>query len=268
MQIKDKKVIIIGPTGKLGVAFCRELLRNGAGTIIILDDQEHQAQSAVDELNKEFGKNRVNYLSCDISKNILDCVFKEAVDILGGLDILINNADLINESNICRAVDINITAVVRGTLLGVQVMGKDLGGRGGIVVNVASVLGLDVLPQLPIYSTTKQAVISFSRSYAQPYHYNRTGVKIVVLCPGVSDSSIKENINNLYEDPEAITESLTIYPKKVETVAHGLIYAIRCAQNGSIWVSEDGQPVYQIQPPDLLPEKLTDNNSLNNDITN
>ncbi|XP_044010530.1 alcohol dehydrogenase 2-like isoform X2 [Aphidius gifuensis] len=263
MQIKDKKVIIIGTTGKLGVAFCRELLRNGAGTIIILDDQEIQAQSAVEELNKEFGKNRVNYLSCDVSKNILDCVFKEAVGILGGLDILINNADLINESNICRAVDVNITAVVRGTLLGVQVMGKDLGGRGGIVVNVASILGLDVLAQLPIYSTTKQAVISFSRSYAQPYHYNRTGVKIVVLCPGVSDSCIKENINNFYEDPEAISEQqLTILPKKnrVETVAHGLIYAIRCAQNGSIWVSEDGQPVYEIQPPDLLPEKSTDNN--------
>lgn len=31
MQIKDKKAIIIGPVGRLAVAFCRELLRNGAG---------------------------------------------------------------------------------------------------------------------------------------------------------------------------------------------------------------------------------------------
>ena len=42
----------------------------------------------------------------------------------------------------------------------------------------------------------------------------------------------------------------------MENVAHGLVYVIRCAQNGSIWVSEDGQPVYEIQLPDALPAKI------------
>jgi hypothetical protein len=40
-----------------------------------------------------------------------------------------------------------------------------------------------------------------------------------------------------------------------ESVAHGLVYVIRCAQNGSVWISEDGKPVYEVQLPDALPQK-------------
>jgi len=42
---------------------------------------------------------------------------------------------------------------------------------------------------------------------------------------------------------------------RVESVAHGLVYVIRCAQNGSVWISEDGKPVYEVQLPDALPQK-------------
>ncbi|XP_063979945.1 uncharacterized protein LOC135163968 [Diachasmimorpha longicaudata] len=257
MQIKDKKAVILGPVNRLGIAFCRELLRNGAGSIIILTDQQSVAMTAVEEINQEFGQKRLIWLPCDISKNELDVAFKEAVNTLGGLDILINNVDLINESDIMKAVDVNVTAVIRSTLLGVQQMGKDLGGRGGIIVNVASIVGFEPLPQLPVYSTTKQAVISFSRSFAQPYHYQRTGVKIIVLSPGVSGSSARECLEIL-KSPTSTLGSVTVHPQRVETVAHGLVYAIRCAQNGSIWVSEDGQPVYEIKPPDVLPQKQCD----------
>lgn len=41
----------------------------------------------------------------------------------------------------------------------------------------------------------------------------------------------------------------------MKNIAHGLVYVIRCAQNGSIWVSEEGKPVYEIQIPDALPMK-------------
>lgn len=45
-------------------------------------------------------------------------------------------------------------------------MGKDLGGKGGIIVNVTSIIGLEPVAQFPVYSTAKQAIISFSRSFA------------------------------------------------------------------------------------------------------
>jgi len=56
-------------------------------------------------------------------------------------------------------------AVVRGTLLGLQYMGKDEGGEGGVVVNVASILGLAPFASSPVYVTTKHAVIGLTRSF-------------------------------------------------------------------------------------------------------
>lgn len=42
------------------------------------------------------------------------------------------------------------------------------------------------------------------------------------------------------------------------SIAHGLVYVLRCAQNGSIWISEDGKPVYEILLFDSLPQKNDD----------
>jgi 15-hydroxyprostaglandin dehydrogenase (NAD) len=55
-------------------------------------------------------------------------------------------------------------AVIRGTLLGFQYMGKDEGGKGGVVINMASIAGLEAVAPFPLYSATKHAVIGLTRS--------------------------------------------------------------------------------------------------------
>ncbi|CAD1472883.1 unnamed protein product, partial [Heterotrigona itama] len=145
------------------------------------------------------------------------------------------------------------TAVIRGTLLGIQQMQKDAGGKGGVIVNISSVAGLYSLSQLPVYSATEHAVVCFSRSFALPYHYEKTGVRIMVLCPELSHRS-NPDVKDLEGDPSR-DEVIQKYIRRVDSVAHGLVYVIRCAQNGSIWISEDGKPVYEIQLFDTLPQK-------------
>ena len=56
-------------------------------------------------------------------------------------------------------------AVVRGTLLGLQYMGKDEGSEGGVVVNMSSIAGLEGNPAFPVYTATKHAVIGLTRSF-------------------------------------------------------------------------------------------------------
>jgi len=56
-------------------------------------------------------------------------------------------------------------AVVRGTLLGLQYMGEDEGGKGGVVVNMASIAGLEPNDVFPLYVATKHAVIGLTRSF-------------------------------------------------------------------------------------------------------
>ncbi|XP_050466647.1 uncharacterized protein LOC126859410 [Cataglyphis hispanica] len=256
MQIKDKRVIVTGAANDLGLAFSRELLRNGALIIALIDIQQSLGEQTVENLNNEFGRKRAIFLHCDMTNNSqFDATFKEAINILGGLDILINNVDVINEINFSKAIDINVTTVIRGTLLGIQQMRKDFEGKGGVIVNISSIAGLRAVSHLPVYSATKHAVVSFSRSFAQPYHYNRTNVKVIVLCPGMTGTPVLEDL------PQDISSAdiLQKYrPQRVESVAHGLIYVIRCAQNGSVWINEDGKPVYEVQLPDTLPQKKTE----------
>lgn len=253
MQIKDKRIIVSGAASRLGLAFSRELLRNGASMIIMIDIRQSLGEQAVQNLNSEFGRKRAVFLQCDMTNNSeLDATLKEAVSILGGLDVLINNVGVINESDFSRSIDVNVTAVIRSTLLGIQQMRKDSGGKGGVIVNISSIAGLRAVSQLPVYSAAKHAVVSFSRSFAQAYHYERTNVKVIVLCPGLNDTSVFQDL------PDSIsnTDILQNYrPQRVESVAHGLVYVIRCAQNGSAWISEDDKPVYEVQLPDMLPQK-------------
>ncbi|KMQ96442.1 15-hydroxyprostaglandin dehydrogenase [Lasius niger] len=256
MQIKDKRVIVTGAANDLGLTFSRELLRNGASIIVLIDIRQPSGEQAVENLNNEFGRKRAVFLHCDVTNNSeFDATFKEALKILGGLDILINNAGVINELDYSKAIDVNVTAVIRGTLLGIQQMRKDSGGKGGVIVNISSIAGLRAVSQLPVYSATKHAVVSFSRSFAQPYHYDRTNVKVIVLCPGLTSIPVLEDL------PQGISSTDILQKnQKVDSVAHGLIYVIRCAQNGSVWISEDEKPVYEVLLPDTLPQKKTEIN--------
>lgn len=252
MQIKDKRAIVTGGASSLGLAFCRELLRNGTAKVVMIDNREKESKEVSEKLNLEFGQNRVIFLRCDVTRSAdFNATFKNAINILGGLDILINNASVINEADFANAIDVNVTALIRSTMLGIQQMRKDSGEKGGVILNVSSIAGLWSLPQLPVYSTTKHAVVNFSRSFAQPYHYQRTGVRVIVLCPGLTEANIEDFRTNL-SDPEILHK---YQPQRVELVAHGLVYAIRCAQNGSIWISEEGKPVYEVQLSDTLPKK-------------
>jgi 15-hydroxyprostaglandin dehydrogenase (NAD) len=67
-------------------------------------------------------------------------------------------------------------AVVRGTLLGLQYMGKDEGGIGGVVVNIASIAGLGPFAGSPVYVATKHAVIGLTRSFGVSTAYNNVGI--------------------------------------------------------------------------------------------
>lgn len=69
-------------------------------------------------------------------------------------------------------------------------MGKNNGGKGGVIVNIASILGLQELDGCPIYVGTKHFVVGLNRSLGTPYFYNLTGIKFLTMCPGVTDTPL------------------------------------------------------------------------------
>lgn len=71
-----------------------------------------------------------------------------------------------------------------------QYMGKDRGGKGGVVVNLASILGLQELASCPVYVGTKHFVVGLTRSFGKPFYAERTGIHFHAICPGVTDTAL------------------------------------------------------------------------------
>ncbi|KAB7505511.1 hypothetical protein Anas_06032, partial [Armadillidium nasatum] len=72
---------------------------------------------------------------------------------------------------------------VRGTEIAIKKMGKHNGGKGGIVVNIASNSGLLPFDFFPYYASTKAATVHFSRIMGGKFHHGYHGVSILCLCP-------------------------------------------------------------------------------------
>lgn len=72
-------------------------------------------------------------------------------------------------------------------------MGINNGGKGGVLINIASIAGLIAFSQSPIYSTSKHAIVGFSRCLMAEGFFSKTGIKTHVLCPGQTDTPLLRN---------------------------------------------------------------------------
>lgn len=80
--------------------------------------------------------------------------------------------------------------VIRGLLLAFRFLGRDRGGKGGVVVNTGSTSSSRPLVSLPVFTATKHAVAALTRCYGDKYHTDLTGVRVLALCPGPTNSVI------------------------------------------------------------------------------
>nr|KAG5689895.1 hypothetical protein BaRGS_023643 [Batillaria attramentaria] len=92
--------------------------------------------------------------------------FQAAVTKFGAVDICVNNAGIVHETLWEKMIAVNMTAVIRGSQLALEHMRRDRGGRGGIIVNTASIAGLGPYSSIPVYAATKHAVVGFTTSWA------------------------------------------------------------------------------------------------------
>ncbi|PSN50712.1 hypothetical protein C0J52_01221 [Blattella germanica] len=129
---------------------------------------------------------------------------------------------------------------------------KDL--RGSVVINAAIHDSLDVFPPLPIFCATQSAIIGFSRSIGDTTHYERTGVRVVALCPGVS----KEHILASTESHVQLNSSWGLDLEKLSskdcqsdsTVGYGVVDIVRYAQSGTVWVINNNREMFYADIPD------------------
>ncbi|XP_045469990.1 15-hydroxyprostaglandin dehydrogenase [NAD(+)]-like [Harmonia axyridis] len=258
-RVEGKIALITGAATGIGFEYASELLRHGLKGVTIVDFDSTKGFEAAQKLNNQYGKTVAHFCRADVTKeDELKSAFNVALDKWKTLDIVINNAGVMKDGSWEMEIAINCNAVVTGSLLALEHMGKHRGGKGGIVVNIASILGLQELSGCPIYVGTKHFVLGMTRSFGQSYFYNKTGVKFLTMCPGVTDTPLITDASSFalsdYEGlGKLLAEQLASLPEQEPPyVAKGMYHLITHGDNGSVWVCEGRQPIYEVDIPDRL----------------
>lgn len=246
-QIKNMNVLITGAASGIGLSYAQHMLKNGAKTVAILDLPTSPGATSAANLEKEFGKGKAVFFQCDVT-NIqqFEEAFKKAVNTMNGVDIVINNAGLINDKNWELTLRVNVGGVIQGSLLAVEHMRKDKGGKGGVVVNIGSIVSLGIYPTFPVYCSSKHDVLAFSRCLERAYP--STGVRVLVMCPGVTNTCLFDTMEQtkfeFIESGDLRQLIDTLPQQEPENVAEAMVLLIQKGKNGSVWVSEGGQPPF------------------------
>ena len=170
MQLEGKRIIITGGAGGIAAATTRAYVKEGA-IVTVIDISDEQGAKNVREANLT-GSGYAEYIHCDIGNpDEVFSVFETAEKNMGGLDVLAHIAAIesnkaaenfiIDEMNFVWKVNIN------GTILTNQAACKLMQKQGkGAIINYASDVAMSGMPNSALYSASKGAVVSWTRSVA------------------------------------------------------------------------------------------------------
>jgi NAD(P)-dependent dehydrogenase (short-subunit alcohol dehydrogenase family) len=112
----------------------------------------------------------------------------QAIGLLGGIDVLVNNAGILRMAPLLDITvedwDLTFDVNVRAMLLTTQVAARSMiaAGKGGVIVNMASMGGKIGSPDQAHYAASKAAVISLTRVSAM--EFGAYGIRANCICPG------------------------------------------------------------------------------------
>ena len=195
---RNKKVLITGASGDIGSSIARSL--HSSGSIVTLSGTR---ESILSKFSKELG-DRSHILRCDLSKEEdRKELVGSAVEMMGGIDILINNAGITSDNLLVRmsdeewykVVEVNLSSTMYLIRAALKVMMKQRWGR---VINISSVVGVAGNAGQANYSASKAGIIGMSKSIA--LEVASRGITINCVAPGFITSSMTDKLNNDQKD--------------------------------------------------------------------
>ncbi|GFU04523.1 hypothetical protein NPIL_635151 [Nephila pilipes] len=241
MNFKGKVALVTGGAQGIGKAFCTALLSKGMKVCIC--DINQEAATEYIEMLPDTEKDNVIFEKCDVTQfSEFRDTFKQVISTFGRIDLVVNNAGLVDEHDWKKMIDINFIGVINGIQLAFHYMDVNLGGHGGFVINTGSNSGFEPFPLAPVYAGCKHAINGLTKSYGTNFHFRRTGIKVNAICPGPTDTSLFHTFPDMCIDKEyAEKHNKAVKYIKPEEVANALIRLLEENRNGALLrVDQDG----------------------------
>ncbi|MFH1401458.1 MAG: SDR family NAD(P)-dependent oxidoreductase [Parcubacteria group bacterium] len=214
-DLKNKVVIITGARRGMGRADALLMARAGA-KIVVSDISQEECQIVVDEIKKEEGQALA--VKCDVSKKEeVDNMVKSAINKWGRIDVLINNAGIVDfkpfvdlsEADWDKVLDINL----KGYFLCAQACAKEMiKQKSGTIVNIASVaMGQQGIgfAGLVHYCASKGGIVAMTEALAAELAPHN--IRVNVIAPGAIDTPMADSTKM---DPAALKATLSRIPLK------------------------------------------------------
>jgi 3-oxoacyl-[acyl-carrier protein] reductase len=190
-HLLDGKVVVVTAAAGTGIgsAAARRCLEEGA-EVVISDQHARRLGETRDELAAAHG-DRVWSRPCDVTdEDAVRALMDGAVGAFGRIDVLINNAGLGGTSSILdmtdeqwlRVLDVTLNGTFRCTRAALRQMVAQ--GRGGAVVNNASVLGWRAQPGQAHYAAAKAGVMALTRCAALDVAAH--GIRVNAVAPSLA----------------------------------------------------------------------------------
>ncbi len=200
--ISEGRAIVTGASSGIGRAIALELCRQGASVVVTARRGDRLA-AVVKEAQVLGGK--MFSLAGDITEPaIRNRVVQLAVDELGGLDFLVNNAgigtlgrfDLAAPERLRQVMEVNFFALVEMTRISLPYLKQ---GRLPMIVNVSSILGRRGVPHNSEYCASKFAVHGFSEAIRT--ELSAEGIDVLVVSPGTTETEFFDRVLDRTSEP-------------------------------------------------------------------
>lgn len=190
-KLNGKTAIVTGASSGMGREIARLFAKEGANVIALARRQER-----LKELENESDGTIIPFPGDLLKDSDIEAAVKLAVDRFGKLDILVNNAGVMDKMTPAaditdelwnNVIGVNLTSVMKFTRAALTEMLK---AESGVIVNVASIGGLNAGMAGSAYIASKHGVVGFTKSVG--YEYAPKGIRCNAICPGAVNTEIAE----------------------------------------------------------------------------
>jgi NAD(P)-dependent dehydrogenase (short-subunit alcohol dehydrogenase family) len=245
-DIKGKVAIVTGASRGIGQSIAEEFAK--AGAKVVVSSRKQDALDGVAEKIKAVGGEAIGIAAHNGTKEALYALVEKTVDHYGTVDIVVNNAATnphfgtvldAEDSYWQKTIEVNLMGNVWLSQAAVKVMRENGGGK---IVNIASIAGLNPGHFQGIYSVTKAAVISLTKTLAM--ELGSDNIQVNAIAPGLVQTKFAKALwdnEQLMEQVLAKTPAGRIgQPVEIAGLAMFLASSASDFTTGAVFVADGG----------------------------